>query len=110
MSRLVRIEDCAGRPSQKWSNPASPLTGMRLALRLDMVVVCLLVAAAVLGRPAAADAQTWQAAYEAGDYQRAASLLQPLVIAAMDQATPDELHDESGGEDGEGDWEWEEGQ
>lgn len=55
-----------------------------------MVVVCLLVAAAVLGRPAAADAQTWQAAYEAGDYQRAASLLQPLVIAAMDQATPDD--------------------
>ena len=55
-----------------------------------MVVVCLLVAAAVLGRPAAADEQTWQAAYEAGDYQRAASLLQPLVIAAMDQATPDD--------------------
>jgi hypothetical protein len=42
--------------------------------------VCLLAGVTLLV-PAVATAQTWADAYKAGDYQRAAALLQPIVVA-----------------------------
>lgn len=50
-----------------------------------MFLVRLLILAALCALPCTASAQPWAEAYKAGDYQKAADLLHPLVIQIMHQ-------------------------